>query len=128
MSAELPVFTVRETHGRVLRRANRVIAHSQDAGWRSHPRRVARRPVMKVPEVRRYIDPYVRGSNNYAAEERIKLMKLLWDAMGTEFGGRHALYVRRTMQGRVRSRWVDGAGLINPDDVSMVTHGHALRT
>jgi 4-hydroxyphenylacetate 3-monooxygenase len=49
---------------------------------------------LKVPEVRRYIDPYVRGSNNYGAEARIKLMKLLWDAMGTEFGGRHALYER----------------------------------
>jgi AraC family transcriptional regulator len=29
------VFTVRETHGRVLRPANRVIAKSQDIGWRS---------------------------------------------------------------------------------------------
>jgi AraC family transcriptional regulator len=29
------VFSVRETHGRVLRPANRVIARSQDAGWRS---------------------------------------------------------------------------------------------
>ncbi len=30
-----PVFTVRETHGRVLRPDNRLIAHSADAGWRS---------------------------------------------------------------------------------------------
>jgi AraC family transcriptional regulator len=29
------VFTARETHGRVLRSGNRLIAHSQDAGWRS---------------------------------------------------------------------------------------------
>src|SRR5579862_9177582 len=29
------VFTARETHGRVLRSENRLIAHSQDAGWRS---------------------------------------------------------------------------------------------
>jgi AraC family transcriptional regulator len=29
------VFTVRETHGRVLRPGNRTIAHSQDIGWRS---------------------------------------------------------------------------------------------
>jgi AraC family transcriptional regulator len=35
VSAELPIFTARETHGRVLRRTNRLIAHSQDAGWRS---------------------------------------------------------------------------------------------
>jgi len=30
-----PVFTVRETHGRVFRPGNRLIAHSQDIGWRS---------------------------------------------------------------------------------------------
>jgi AraC family transcriptional regulator len=30
-----PVFTVRETHGRVLRPDNRLIAHSTEAGWRS---------------------------------------------------------------------------------------------
>jgi AraC family transcriptional regulator len=30
-----PIFTVRETHGRVFRSGNRLIAHSQDAGWRS---------------------------------------------------------------------------------------------
>jgi AraC family transcriptional regulator len=29
------VFTVRETHGRVLRPGNRTIVHSQDIGWRS---------------------------------------------------------------------------------------------
>jgi 4-hydroxyphenylacetate 3-monooxygenase len=48
----------------------------------------------KVPEVRKYLDPFVRGSNNYGAEERVKLMKLLWDAIGTEFGSRHSLYER----------------------------------
>ena len=30
-----PVFTVRETHGRAFRPGNRLIANSQDAGWRS---------------------------------------------------------------------------------------------
>jgi AraC family transcriptional regulator len=35
VSLDVPVFTVRETHGRVLRRGNRLIAHSPDAGWRS---------------------------------------------------------------------------------------------
>jgi len=49
---------------------------------------------LKVPELRPYLDQFVRGSNNYGAEQRIKLMKLLWDAVGTEFGGRHELYER----------------------------------
>ena len=48
----------------------------------------------KVPEVRKYLDRFVRGSNGYCALDRVKLMKLLWDAMGTEFGGRHELYER----------------------------------
>jgi 4-hydroxyphenylacetate 3-monooxygenase len=34
----------------------------------------------------------VRGSNNIDYKERIKTMKLLWDAVGTEFGARHELY------------------------------------
>ena len=34
----------------------------------------------------------MRGSNGYTAEDRVKLMKLLWDCLGTEFGGRHELY------------------------------------
>jgi aromatic ring hydroxylase len=44
------------------------------------------------PEIRPYIDRYMRGSNGYTAEQRIKLMKLLWDCIGTEFGSRHELY------------------------------------
>jgi aromatic ring hydroxylase len=46
----------------------------------------------KNPEIRPYIDRFMRGSNGYKAEERIKLMKLLWDSIGSEFGGRHELY------------------------------------
>lgn len=44
------------------------------------------------PEIRPYLDQYLRGSNGYKAEERVKLMKLLWDCLGSEFGGRHELY------------------------------------
>jgi len=46
----------------------------------------------KNPELRPYLDKYVRGSNGYSAEDRIKLMKLLWDSIGSEFGSRHELY------------------------------------
>ena len=46
----------------------------------------------KNPEIRPYLDQYVRGSNGYDAEERVKLLKLLWDCIGSEFGGRHELY------------------------------------
>lgn len=46
------------------------------------------------PDVRPYLDKYVRGSNGYGAVERVKVMKLLWDAIGSEFGGRHELYER----------------------------------
>ena len=48
----------------------------------------------KVPELRPYLEKYLRGSNGYDAESRMKLMKLLWDAVGSEFGGRHELYER----------------------------------
>ena len=48
----------------------------------------------KTPEVRPYLDKYVRGSNGYDAVDRVKVMKALWDAVGSEFGGRHELYER----------------------------------
>jgi AraC family transcriptional regulator len=35
MATSASVFTVRETHGRVFRPGNRLIAHSEDSGWRS---------------------------------------------------------------------------------------------
>ncbi|TMI98666.1 MAG: Pyoverdin chromophore biosynthetic protein pvcC [Alphaproteobacteria bacterium] len=44
------------------------------------------------PAIDKYLAKYVRGSNNIGYRERIKIMKLLWDAVGTEFGGRHELY------------------------------------
>ena len=45
-----------------------------------------------APELRKYLDLYVRGSGGVSAEQRVKLMKLLWDSVGSEFGGRHELY------------------------------------
>jgi 4-hydroxyphenylacetate 3-monooxygenase len=48
---------------------------------------------MKDPDLRPLIEKYYRGSES-SAEERIKLFKLIWDAIGTEFGGRHELYER----------------------------------
>ena len=48
----------------------------------------------KNPEIDKYLRQYVRGSNGIEYKERIKIMKLLWDAVGSEFGGRHELYER----------------------------------
>jgi 4-hydroxyphenylacetate 3-monooxygenase len=48
----------------------------------------------QAPGLRPYLDRYLRGSDGTDSVERGKLMKLLWDAMGTEFGGRHELYER----------------------------------
>ncbi len=44
------------------------------------------------PDVRPYLDKYLRGSKGVDSVERVKVMKLLWDAVGSEFGGRHELY------------------------------------
>ncbi|HVH75717.1 MAG TPA: 4-hydroxyphenylacetate 3-hydroxylase N-terminal domain-containing protein [Stellaceae bacterium] len=46
------------------------------------------------PAIDPYLARYVRGSNGIGYKERIKIMKLLWDAIGSEFGGRHELYER----------------------------------
>ncbi|HWO74081.1 MAG TPA: 4-hydroxyphenylacetate 3-hydroxylase C-terminal domain-containing protein, partial [Dehalococcoidia bacterium] len=107
----------------------------------------------KNAEIRPLLDRYTRGSNNYAAIDRIKLMKLMWDAMGTEFAGRHELYERNYFGDHEAIRFqtlfaaeasgaaarykgfaeqcmaeydLDGwtvPDLINPDDVSAVLKG-----
>lgn len=58
-----------------------LIAHPSNEDWKSD-------------ELRPYIERYYRGSNGYDAESKVKVVKLLWDAVGTEFGGRHGLYER----------------------------------
>ena len=45
------------------------------------------------PELAAIIDQYYRGTN-LGGRERLKLFKLVWDALYSEFAGRHALYER----------------------------------
>src|SRR6202158_6156865 len=59
----------------------------------------------QVPEIRPYLDQFVRGSGGYTAVDRVKLMKLMWDAIGTEFGGRHELYERNYFGNHVSIRF-----------------------
>ena len=63
------------------------------------------------PAIEPYLRQYVRGSHGIAYKERIKIMKLLWDAVGTEFGGRHELYERNYAGGweDIRAQTLTGA-------------------
>jgi 4-hydroxyphenylacetate 3-monooxygenase len=105
----------------------------------------------KNEELRPLLDQFYRGSNGYEAVDKIKLVKLLWDAIGSEFGGRHELY-ERTYSGsheltRLEAFWMakengtvdamkgfaeqcmaeydlDGwtvDDLVNPDDINLIT-------
>lgn len=44
------------------------------------------------PEMRPLLDRFARGSHGIDSEKRAKVLKLLWDAIGSEFGSRHELY------------------------------------
>ena len=48
---------------------------------------------LQSDELRPLINRYYRGSTG-SAHDRVKLFKLLWDAIGSEFGARHTLYER----------------------------------
>jgi 4-hydroxyphenylacetate 3-monooxygenase len=48
---------------------------------------------VRDPELRPTLDRFYRGSDR-SAVDRIKLFKLIWEAVGSEFAGRHALYER----------------------------------
>ncbi|MDK7178937.1 4-hydroxyphenylacetate 3-hydroxylase C-terminal domain-containing protein, partial [Micrococcus luteus] len=47
---------------------------------------------LQDPELNKYLSVYTRGSNDISHIDRNKILKLLWDAVGSEFGGRHELY------------------------------------
>lgn len=48
---------------------------------------------LHAPDLQRVLNQYFRGTGLDAAD-RIKLFKLVWDALYSEFAGRHALYER----------------------------------
>ena len=48
---------------------------------------------MNNPEIRPYLDKYLRGKEGVSAEERIKLFKLAWDVTGEAFAQRMQQYV-----------------------------------
>lgn len=88
---------------------NREIAHAQLAvGPELYPRAVAELKLLAgggliqlpssyrdllEPEVAALLGKYVR-SPGHDSEQRIKLFKLAWDAVGSEFAGRHDQYER----------------------------------
>ncbi|MBB0232424.1 4-hydroxyphenylacetate 3-hydroxylase C-terminal domain-containing protein, partial [Streptomyces calidiresistens] len=57
-----------------------------------------------APGLRPYLDTYLRGSHGTGAEERARVMKTLWDALGSEFAGRHALHERLYAGSATRNR------------------------
>jgi 4-hydroxyphenylacetate 3-monooxygenase len=48
----------------------------------------------KNDHLRPLLDQFYRGSHGYTAEAKVKLLNLLWDSIGSEFGSRHELYER----------------------------------
>ena len=44
------------------------------------------------PDIDKYLARDVRGSNNIDYRQRTKIMKLLWEAICSEFGAHHELY------------------------------------
>ncbi len=69
---------------------------------------------LQSPELDPIIERYFRGTG-MAAQDRIKLFKLIWDALYSEFAGRHALYERNyagnNEQQRLDAlRWSDDRG------------------
>ncbi|HYD75422.1 4-hydroxyphenylacetate 3-hydroxylase N-terminal domain-containing protein [Ramlibacter sp.] len=107
----------------------------------------------KTPEIRAYLDKYLRGSGGTPATERVRVMKMLWDAIGTEFGARHELYEINYIGSnditRLTNLWAaQGSGnldrfkafaqsamdeydldgwtapdLVNPDDINLIARG-----
>lgn len=69
---------VRETINRLLA-STLIVQPSGTADW-------------ATPELRRHLDVYYRGSSGIDAVTQHKIVRLLWDATQSEFGGRHDLF------------------------------------
>ena len=111
----------------------------------------------KNSNIRPYLDKYVRGSNGYDAMNRVKVLKLLWDAIGSEFGSRHELYESNYAGNHevIRTQILEAQqasgltetyrqfaeqclaeydlngwtvpDLVNPDDVNVITKSNAVK-
>jgi aromatic ring hydroxylase len=91
--ADVFIHVVRETDGGAIISGAKMLA-TASAGARDVRRPEQRRLARLLsPELRPLIDRFYRGTGA-SAEERVKVYKLVWDAIGTEFGGRHELYER----------------------------------
>jgi 4-hydroxyphenylacetate 3-monooxygenase len=69
---------------------------------------------LAAPDLRPTIDRYFRGTG-IDAERRLKLFKLVWDALYSEFAGRHALYERNYAGNQEQQRldvlgWAEARG------------------
>lgn len=62
----------------------------------------------KNPEIRGYLDQYWKASKG-TAEERVKLMRVIWDMFSTEFGGRTEVH-ERTFAGSYEANRVETLG------------------
>jgi len=80
---------------------------------------------LKAPELRPYLDRVLASADGDAVS-RIRVMKGLWDAVGTEFAGRHELYERNHFGSQEVVRlypWITGqkSGLV--DDLKRFADG-----
>jgi 4-hydroxyphenylacetate 3-monooxygenase len=53
-----------------------------------------RQTVFTDPELRRLVDAYLGGAENFTSEERARIFRLGWDFIGTEMAGRNEQYER----------------------------------
>ena len=66
---------------------------------------------MSIDKSLRRKNQLARARNVLTRGERIKILKLLWDSVGTEFAGRHELYERNYSGGweDIRAQALTGA-------------------
>ena len=72
-------------------RIKEIIEQDVASGLIYLPSSVRRLQEPRRPPVPRQVRPRLR---RHDAVERVKIMKALWDSIGSEFGGRHELYER----------------------------------
>jgi 4-hydroxyphenylacetate 3-monooxygenase len=82
------LYAMMGIHPEIYNRVIQIVKEVSGAGFLQVPSSIE---DLHNPEIRGDLDKYL-AAPNATADERIKLMKLAWDMIGSEFAGRHQQY------------------------------------
>jgi 4-hydroxyphenylacetate 3-monooxygenase len=83
------LYSMMAIHPEIYNRVVQIVKEVTGAGFLQVPASIH---DLHNPQIRGDLDKYMGSATGGSADEKIKLMKLAWDMIGSEFAGRHQHY------------------------------------